>query len=247
MKQNKKYKIVQSGPKKKYTCEGPGCKYSISALRLGFCKHPRSRKDVPTGAWYVSIITGEHSQHCQMMNMAGSMSSTNMVANKEFRSAMLVPNVLFVGIHWMVHKNKAVVMGKKATGLIQRARKKYDSMENQDVKESYAEIPSFLRALKKKNPESRVCLQMDSQGRFYRFFLSYPFLIFRVMIMGMHCYLCLKWMLAIWNRKQVTMVYWFNWFEKLATDGVFRKHQCWSQKKIQITTCGSYVIVLRVE
>jgi hypothetical protein len=46
------------------------------------------------------------------------------------------------------------------------------------VKESYAEIPSFLRALKKKNPESRVCLQMDSQGRFYCSFLSYPFLIF---------------------------------------------------------------------
>jgi hypothetical protein len=46
------------------------------------------------------------------------------------------------------------------------------------VKESYAETSSFLRTLKKKNLESRVCLQMDSQGRFYRFILSYPFLIF---------------------------------------------------------------------
>lgn len=91
---------------------------------------------------------------------------------------MLVPNISYVGIHQMVHKNEAVVMGKKDKGLIQQAREKYDSMENQDVKESYAEIPSFLRALKKKNPESRVCLQMDSHGRFYRFFLSYLFLIF---------------------------------------------------------------------
>jgi hypothetical protein len=178
MKEKKKYKIVQSGPKKTYTCEGPECKYSISALRRGFFKHPRSRKDVPPGAWYVANITGEHSQHCQMVNMAGSMSSTQMVASKEFRSAMLVPNISYVGIHRMVHKNQSVVMGEKGKGRIQRARKKYDSMENQDVKESYAEIPSFLRALKKKNPESRVCLQMDSQGRFYRFFLSYPFLIF---------------------------------------------------------------------
>jgi hypothetical protein len=78
----------------------------------------------------------------------------------------------------MVRKNKAVVMEKKDKGLIQQARKNYDSMENQDVKESYAEIPSFLRALKKKNPESRVCPQLDSQGRIYHFFLSYPFLIF---------------------------------------------------------------------
>jgi hypothetical protein len=42
----------------------------------------------------------------------------------------------------MVHKNKAVVM-KKCKGLIQQAGKKYDSMENQDVKESYAEFPVF--------------------------------------------------------------------------------------------------------
>jgi hypothetical protein len=55
----------------------------------------------------------EHSQHCQMVIMAGSMSSTQMVANKEFRSAMLVPNISYIGIHQMVHKNKAVVMGKK--------------------------------------------------------------------------------------------------------------------------------------
>jgi hypothetical protein len=45
--------------------------------------------------------------------------------------------------------------------------------------------------LKKKNPESRVCLQMDSQGRVS--FCHIHFYFFRVMIMRMHCYLCLKW------------------------------------------------------
>jgi hypothetical protein len=158
-KEKKKYKIVQIGPKKTYNCEGPKCKYSISALRRRFCKHPRSQKDVPPGAWYIANITGEHSQHCQMVNMVGSMSITQMVAHKEFRSAMMVPNIFYVGIHGMVHKNEAVVTGEKEIGQIQQARKKYNAMEKQDVKESYAEIPSFLRALKKKNPESRVCLQ----------------------------------------------------------------------------------------
>jgi hypothetical protein len=38
-KENKKHRIVQSGPKI-YKCGGPECKYSISAWRHGFCKHP---------------------------------------------------------------------------------------------------------------------------------------------------------------------------------------------------------------
>jgi hypothetical protein len=49
------------------------------------------------------------------------------------------------------------------------------SEKNEDeLTESYTTIPSLCQEITKYNPGTRICCQLDSEGRFYRLFMLLP-------------------------------------------------------------------------
>ena len=56
-----------------------------------------------------------------------------------------------------------------------KVKKEFEIEEHKSRKNSYNNIPLLLQQLSDKNPEMAISLQVDSQNRFYRMFIVFPF------------------------------------------------------------------------
>jgi hypothetical protein len=65
-------------------------------------------------------------------------------------------------------------VGGLSHAMIQRARNIVRNQNDTESNKSYTTIPSLCHEIMKYNPGTRICCQLDSQGRFYRFFMLLP-------------------------------------------------------------------------
>jgi hypothetical protein len=123
--------------------------------------------EIPDGYWYVSIF------HCHSPSCVSipTISAKHLAKLPAFKSAVqgstskvtsegMLKNVVSETCNFLeLSHNK-----------IQRARDLVRNTTDNGI-ESYSQIPSLCSEIRKNNPGSRICLQLDSEGRFYWVFI----------------------------------------------------------------------------
>lgn len=176
--ENKSIKqTTTSGHKKVWVCKSELCHWAVCLTK----RHSTQNKDgkarqrthtknafCPPGAWFVSEINLQHSPSCdsvgqcsgdllrELPGFKGSIVQGLSTARARVAAAVkIIDNVNVDHRPALVHRAIAKAKSKSAS-----------------ASDGYDKLPSFLRSFERQNPGSRVCCQLDSNGRFFRAFLT---------------------------------------------------------------------------
>jgi hypothetical protein len=160
---------MSCGRKKMYRCTDSLCPFLLNLLRKRPSQGKRntSTSDIPDGYWYVSMFHC-HSPACVSIP---SISAKHLATLPAFKSAVqgstnkvasegMLKNVVYETYnHVQISQNK-----------IQQARDYIRNTTDNGI-ESYSHIPSLCSEIITSNPGSKICLQLDKEGRFYWLFI----------------------------------------------------------------------------
>jgi hypothetical protein len=161
---------MSTGRNKNYKCTDASCPFLLKLLRkrptLG--QRNSSTKSIPEGYWYVSFFQC-HSPSCvsiptisaKHLAALPAFSSAVQGSNNKVASESLLKKVVSETYHHV----------QLSHNMIQRARDVVRNTTYNGNQESYSKIPSLCAEISKSNPGSRICLQLDKEGRFFRFFI----------------------------------------------------------------------------
>jgi Ulp1 protease family, C-terminal catalytic domain/MULE transposase domain len=162
--------VTNCGHKKVYICSDPTCKFNLNFMRKRPSKGLRNTpvSSVPDGHWYVTLFK-THSTSC----VSTPKTSVKVLAElPAFRSAVLgsrgkvAEGKMLKNVVAETYKRSDLSYAK-----IHRARELVRNSSEVTNAETYKQIGGLCTDLNSNNPGSRVCLQLDSEDRFFRLFI----------------------------------------------------------------------------
>jgi hypothetical protein len=166
-KLNKSCKSLESsGQQRKYGCTDSNCPFELELFmkQKSVGKRISRVSQIPEGFYYVTKFH-PHSKSCLSI---AKVSAKDLVEMPAFVGAI-------VGSRNQVASEtllKEVVAESHSIGgishaMIQRAQNIVRNQNDIESNKSYTTIPSLCHEIMKYNPGTRICCQLDSQGRFY--------------------------------------------------------------------------------
>jgi hypothetical protein len=162
--------IKNCGTSKVYKCSDPNCTLALHLIKKEPTKEIRKSKiaNFPIGHWHVTIFE-KHLTSCVSQPKTSVKELATLPA---FKGAVLGTQNKVASRKKL---NNVVTETYKQSDLsyakIHRARELVrNSLEIEKV-QSYKEIGGLGIELCTNNPSSRICCQLDSKDRFYRFFI----------------------------------------------------------------------------
>ncbi len=153
---------TSSGTVQHFVCVNSNCPWTV---RAGWTKQRKT--------WKIVKYEPSHLDSC----MPSFKIKGNILANKKgFKAAVLShPDASLKSIM----KNSKIIDECNIhlkTSQLYRVKNKVIENQEQDYNESYEYITSYIQLLAKENKDALVSLQVDSQNRFYRVFVTFRFL-----------------------------------------------------------------------